>query len=249
MTVYITGDVHGDYDFAKFNDFQVTHKNLSKDDYVIVCGDFGLIWNWQGQDKRETRLLAAYAAMPYTILFVDGNHECHPRLLDFPTVEFCGGKAHKISDNIYHLMRGEIYTIENKTYFCMGGAPSHDKQWRIEGESWWAEEVPGLSERQYALDNLAAHDNKVNYIITHDAPSSIAAHLIFRSYDGSRVITGWGDWLEELDTKIEFDHWYFGHYHVDTDLENLYTCLYWGFVEAGDNLYKGNSYWSLNPIM
>lgn len=41
MAVYITGDTHG-----KFNRFSTKsfpqQKEMTRDDYIIVCGDFGL---------------------------------------------------------------------------------------------------------------------------------------------------------------------------------------------------------------
>lgn len=238
MTVYITGDVHARWDFSKFDYFQKQYPEANENDYVIICGDFGLIWNFQGEDDDEIALRKEYEAMPYTILFVDGNHECHPRLFDFPEMDMFGGKVHKMGKNIYHLMRGEIYTIEGKTYFCLGGAPSHDKFWRTPGESWWEEEVPNRKERRHALNNLAVHNYKVNYIITHDAPTSVAINLIFRDRYSDREVTEWGNWLDaNIDAKVEFDRWYFGHYHIDTVLENgKYNCLYYRFVPADEGL-------------
>ena len=42
--IYITGDIHGDPTrFSK--DAFPEQKEMTKDDYVIILGDFGLIWN------------------------------------------------------------------------------------------------------------------------------------------------------------------------------------------------------------
>src|SRR5699024_12624046 len=38
------------------------------------------------------------------------------------------GKVHKIRDSVIHLMRGEIFDIDNKKFFTFGGAKSHDIQ-------------------------------------------------------------------------------------------------------------------------
>ena len=85
-------------------------------------------------------------------------------LNSLPTEEFCGGIAHKINDSIYHLMRGMVYTIDNKKIFTFGGAESHDKNQRTEGVSWWKDEMPNENEYKIAYDNLKAHDNKVDFI-------------------------------------------------------------------------------------
>lgn len=38
--IYITGDCHNN--FSKFNtEYFYTQKELDKDDYLIICGDFG----------------------------------------------------------------------------------------------------------------------------------------------------------------------------------------------------------------
>ena len=67
---YVTGDAHGDIDFHKLNskNFPIG-ATLTKDDYVIVCGDFGAIWDGAGQDRY---LQNWYTEKPWTTLFVDG---------------------------------------------------------------------------------------------------------------------------------------------------------------------------------
>ena len=63
-----------------------------------------------------------------TTLFVDGNHENFTRLYNYPVEEWHGGKVHKIRDSVLHLMRGEIFEINDKKIFTFGGAKSHDIQ-------------------------------------------------------------------------------------------------------------------------
>ena len=43
--IYITGDCHGGFDRFENDKFS----NLTKNDYVIICGGFGGIWD---QNKR-----------------------------------------------------------------------------------------------------------------------------------------------------------------------------------------------------
>lgn len=42
--IYVTGDTHGVIDIGKlgFKNFP-EGKNLTKNDYVIICGDFGFV--------------------------------------------------------------------------------------------------------------------------------------------------------------------------------------------------------------
>ena len=41
--IYITGDIHGDPRRLSMECFP-EQKEMTKDDYVIICGDFGLVW-------------------------------------------------------------------------------------------------------------------------------------------------------------------------------------------------------------
>ena len=102
--IYITGDTHIPVDISKLNSKRFpAQKSLSKDDYLIICGDFGGVWN---NDKEEMYWRKRFERKNFTTLFIDGNHENFDLLNSFEIVDFFGGKAHKISNHIYHLMRG-----------------------------------------------------------------------------------------------------------------------------------------------
>ena len=45
MSIFVTGDIHASYDIAKLSESCFNTAGLTKDDYVIICGDFGLVWN------------------------------------------------------------------------------------------------------------------------------------------------------------------------------------------------------------
>ena len=104
--VYITGDMHGDLSRFKNPIF----KKMKAGDVLIVCGDFGFIWDGSRQEKQNLKKLRE---MPFTIAFVDGCHENFDILeQSFRTVRWRGGRAHLIAPNIFHMMRGEIFTID-----------------------------------------------------------------------------------------------------------------------------------------
>lgn len=153
--IYVTGDTHGGYDGGKIISFADTEegKNLTKEDYVIILGDFGYIF-YPEETLREKQELERFQRYPWTTLFLDGNHENFDRLNSYPVEEWKGGNIHKINDSIYHLMRGDVFEIDEKKLFVMGGAVSIDKEHRREGVSWWAAENVSYSECEYALMNL-----------------------------------------------------------------------------------------------
>ena len=86
--IFITGDTHGDIDYAKLNTRQFKEqKNLTKDDYVIVLGDFGVLWNSYTKycpdrlSKRDLNFINWYENKNFTTLWIDGNHDNHIALL------------------------------------------------------------------------------------------------------------------------------------------------------------------------
>lgn len=219
--IYICGDTHGDYDFHKLNSTLFPDgKTLTKDDYVIVCGDFGAVWDKGKQDKYVQDW---YNSKPWTTLFVDGNHENHDALDAYPVEIWNGGKVHKISDSIIHLMRGQVFTIEGKKFFTFGGAQSTDKLYRKEGISWWAHEMPTDEEYEEGFSNLEKVGNEVDYVITHCAPDEIQGGLFQWRYFIHNKIS---NYLEVVRQTIQFKDWYFGHYHEDIDILGKYHCLY-----------------------
>lgn len=250
--IYVTGDVHAG--FEKFSHARWRRgKELTRDDYVLVCGDFG-IWK---DDSEERYGLDRLEEKNFNILFCDGNHENFDRLYsdEFEVVDFCGGKAHKIRENVYHLMRGEVFEICGKKIFVFGGARSHDiqdgildpadfdtvhdfkqkvrkmqcegKYFRINHLSWWKEEMPSEDEMRHGWENLSKHDFKVDYIISHDAPSNIVK-LISSAYQTDML----NDYLRMVSCYTEFKHWYFGHYHLDNVITPHFTVLFRTFEEV-----------------
>ena len=122
--IYITGDIHASVDIGKLSTKRFPQqKTLSKEDYLIICGDFGLVWDNSNTDLYWRNWLAG---KPFTTLWVDGNHENFDRLYNYPVEEWNGGKVHKIRPSVIHLMRGQIYQIEEKKIFTFGGASRHD---------------------------------------------------------------------------------------------------------------------------
>ena len=217
MSLYVCGDTHGTHDLHKLTSKQFSDRGMSKEDYVLICGDFGAVWDGSPSDVNLQRW---YQDKRFTTLFVDGNHENHDALDRYPITEWKGGKVHRICDSVLHLMRGQVFEIDGHTLFTMGGASSHDKIYRKEGVSWWARELPSPTEYDEALENLAAHHNRVDYVFTHCTSSRTQTRI--SSLFQTDLLTDFLDQIEEMD----FGHWYFGHYHIDLDLDGKHSALF-----------------------
>ncbi|MFR3419592.1 MAG: metallophosphoesterase [Eubacterium sp.] len=163
--IYITGDTHGDISCFK----NPKLNKLGEKDILIVCGDFGFIWN--PHDKNEKKNLEFLKKRKYTICFVDGAHENFDILNSYKPYRWKGGNTHKIADNIYHLMRGEIFTFEGKSFFVMGGGESDDAYMREESVSWWEDELPSAEDMRNGVNNIRDTDKNINYVITYEPPT------------------------------------------------------------------------------
>ena len=247
--IYVTGDTHAD--FKRFSTRRFPEQDeLTKDDFIIICGDFGGVWH----DCPEERYWLDWLSdKPFTTLFVDGNHENFDRLNsgEFETVDFHGGRAHKIRDSIYHLMRGYVFDLDNKSFFAFGGASSHDikdgildeasfashkeflktlrfwhltgKMFRVKGVSWWPEELPSEGEMMRGKRNLAERSMKVDYVISHCLPQEIASYVSMGFYKPDIITTYFNTLLYD---NLSFDHWFCGHYHVERSVFQKYEMLY-----------------------
>ena len=275
--IYVTGDTHGPRPFGPHSidgyssrlntDSFPEQKEMNRNDYVIICGDFGGIWNYdsrydetmsafkekvaldRGESKEEKYWLDWLGKKSFTVLFCDGNHENFDRLgKAYPEVEFHGGRAHRIRENVYHLMRGYVFDIDGCSIFVFGGALSHDisdgifrtyeyasedafkkdlkraydanLMTRVEHISWWKEELPSQEEMDRGISELEKHGNKVDFIVSHCAPQSITCMFGITERD---ILTMYFNKIAET---VAFKKWFFGHYHDNKQIMTKWIMLY-----------------------
>ncbi len=217
--IYVTGDTHGD-----INRFRQIDKNgnvsICHGDYLIICGDFGFIFD---DDDGEKEWLNELEHLPYTILWVDGNHENFKAINKYPVELWNGGKIHRIRKNILHLMRGQVFVVEGYKIFTMGGAYSIDRYLRQEDVSYWKEELPTDKEYKEAVLNLYANDKKVDIIISHTAPKEIIRMMGYYPDRHDEELTGFLEWVMH---ECKYNKWYFGHWHEDRVIADKFIALY-----------------------
>ncbi|MCF0156762.1 MAG: metallophosphatase, partial [Veillonella sp.] len=116
-----------------------------------------------------------------------------------------------------------------------GGATSVDKAHRVEGESWWPQENASPEEMQEGIDTLAKHNWQVDYVVTHTAPKQfLNAFYKYMSFK-QEVPCPTQDYLTELADKLDWDMWYFGHFHGDEkQVQVKARLLYDDIVLLGD---------------
>ena len=215
--IYATGDCHGN--FRRFQpEYFPEQAGMTKNDMVIIAGDFGGVWFG---DSRDDETLDWLERLPFTLAFVCGNHENYDALERYPVAEWHGGKVHRIRPHVLHLMRGQIFELEGCRFFTMGGAKSHDTNHRINHISWWRQELPSDEEYIEALQNLERYNWQVDYIITHCAPTSIA--LAGSRHNEADRLT---DFLQEVRERATYHYWLFGHYHDNRAIDEKHILLW-----------------------
>ncbi len=244
--IYITGDTHAEFKHRFNTESFPEQKEMTKDDFVIICGDFGGVWDVGWESKREKHWLDWFESRSYTLLFIDGNHENFDRLNGYPVKEWHGGNVHVLRPHVLHLMRGQVFEIDGKKIFAFGGASSHDitggiletdepefkkkkkmldkgyEPYRINHITWWEQELASEEEMQEGRDSLRKHDYTVDFIITHCCSSSTQALLDESLYKSDRET----DYLEFIKNYANYKKWFFGHYHDNINVSDKEILIY-----------------------
>lgn len=247
--LYLTGDTHGRWDRLRHYD-----KILTEEDELLICGDFGLLWNGGRDFEMYKQLLSEFR---YKILWIDGNHENFDMLNSYDVDTWRGGKVHHIvKDKIIHLCRGQVFDLCGIKTFTFGGGSSLDIEggvlsvddpeylakvrrnissglrYRVEHFTWWREEMPSDEEFKEGLDNLASVGNKVDMIVTHSSSNkvldAVASHMGFKPERDKLT-----EYLSQLENTVEFKKWFCGHYHTDLEVDGKHRVLYHEALDAG----------------
>jgi predicted phosphodiesterase len=206
--IYLASDMHG-----KKKEDLIEYERIAKpDDLLIILGDLGIGFEKTEENREFTDF---FFSLKSNIAIVDGNHENFPLIESFPVEDWQGGQVHRLSPNIVHLMRGNIFEIEGKSIFVMGGCKSSAK-WKDMG-LYFEREEQSREEFLLAYKNLEKYGNKVDYIFTHKYTDKYDTGADKYSFDGL---------LNYLNTKVEYRKWISGHWHEYIEFDPKHFCLY-----------------------
>lgn len=138
MSLYFTGDIHGqpmnNLSFSKASDL----REVTEEDTMIILGDCGLPFGIEMPtyeiDYKKTDLynISWLNSQKYQTIFICGNHDDRSAISKMPIVEKYGGQVRQMEfdsvqyPNIVYIDKPGIYTIEDKTCLIIPGAQSHD---------------------------------------------------------------------------------------------------------------------------
>ena len=205
--IYLLSDLHGEWKQGLAEYLE----RYQKGDLLIVLGDVGLKFEKNQENELFTQ---KFLRIDKPIAIIDGNHDNHAYLNAFPQEEWCGGTVNRLSEYIVRLRRGQIFQVQGKTLFVMGGCKS-SAIWKEKG-LWYEGEEPTCEEVLSAYSNLRLYGNKVDYILTHKY------HPDMQSDDEAGL-----DGLKEyIDGNVTFKHWYAGHWHKELVFDERHTIVY-----------------------
>ena len=236
--IYITGDTHNSEDMSNLSSKNMKlccmeqGVDIHNITHAIVLGDFGLPWSSVCEiddagihpaDHTDRYLLKWYNQKPFKILAVQGNHDNYDVIEKLQEVEMFGSNVLKVSDNVFYLKRGEIYTIEDKRFLVLGGAMSEDKAWRKPHESWWEQEEWSEKEKSSSLKKLEG-EKELDFVLSHTGPSAGIALTddFFSNEENLKQLQRDSNVLfnDKIDSCISYKKWFFGHWHSDWGYEN-----------------------------
>ena len=208
--IYLISDLHGKIDFAGIKKYC---EIATDDDLLIILGDVCLEFEKTEENRKFTDYILS---IEKNIAIMDGNHDNFAFLNSFPPEEWNGGIVGRITKSIVHLKRGNIYTIEGKTFFSFGGCKSSAK-WKDMG-LWYDGEEP--TEEQYALarENLKKHNYKVDYILTHKYEQTPPY--------GSTICEALREFTLFLEANVEYKQWFAGHWHKNKQVDEKHTLVF-----------------------
>lgn len=207
--LFCTGDTHGNIDIGKLTTKRFPlQKELTKDDVLVVLGDWGGIWYG---NKKDNYIINWWNSKPWTTFVVLGNHCNYDAIEQLPETTMFGGPVRKVSDSIVIAETGNIYTICGKKCLVLNGANSHDMWCRTAGINWWAQEAITQDDANKALISLAAVNDEIDYFFTH-APGGVASAMCgYKPEESDR----WVDFvMNHLPADGEWKH-FCGHMHRD----------------------------------
>ena len=241
--IFVTGDVHGNVMSKLESKARLGMKrwpeqaNLTDDDFLIILGDFGVIWK-DIPDRTEEYQIKWLDKKNFTTLVVGGNHENWNRLHSLPTEKRWGADVGIIGYRTFFIPNGSILDLGGYKVFVMGGAMSTDKQHRIEGQSWWAAEIPSEKEMNFGVKNLETLDWKVDYVFSHTMPRNCIEYFsVKHGYHITRIEDPTASYLQFISDHIKCDGWYTGHFHMDENYPDVKVpgrqirCVYHDILE------------------
>lgn len=205
--IMFAGDIHGNLDHAEW---LFEHASQNDVDVIIACGDFGY-WPHYGWGKTFLNSVEKLALQSGIHMFwIDGNHENHD-IIDELVAKHGSDKTIPLNTEwLQYIPRGCVFTIEDISIMGYGGGYSWDWDKRVEGVSWWRQELVDEDK----VNELP--ENKVNILVTHEAPMG----KVISYKDNIAISVLQRKLVSEIQRKSQPDLHVCGHHHTRENWKN-----------------------------
>ena len=249
MVYYITGDTHND--FRRFfknqtinfdeEDVAIILGDAGFNYYVYesitrrqreALGNDTNIRRYRSDGYSQQGKSIFMRKFPGTVFCIHGNHEARPSTIEgYKQKEWNGGLVWYEEEfpRLLFAVDGEVYRLNGKDYIVIGGAYSMDKYERLRRQEkgellwmWFDDEQPDDAIKQYVEKTLEKHQWKIHGVFSHTCPYKYMPQELFLSnYDQSSVDDCTERWLDEIEEKLTYDIWYFGHFHGNRTIDKM----------------------------
>lgn len=220
MSVYITGDVHGDFSELQQWCYAMRPK---KKDIIVILGDVALNYFGDWRDRNRKEPVNAFGP---EIFCIHGNHEMRPEDAGcYELIDWHGGKVWRQPEfpNLIFAKDGEIYELGGKKVIVLGGAYSVDKAYRLAHDyQWFPNEQPSAEIKKFAEDQLDRAGWKVDVVFSHTCPYKYRpVEAMLPNLDQKTVDTTTEEWLDQIEERLEYRKWYCGHWHINKRIDKM----------------------------
>lgn len=225
MSIWVIGDLHGSTSPVE-HFYQKNKELLDGEQNILIClGDVGTNYYLNGRDKSMKKKLSK---LPFTYFMIRGNHEERAEIVmrnnpqDWHEEIFFNNKVLVENDfpNIkYALDCATVYNVEGLRTLVIPGAYSVDKYYRlVMGWNWFEHEQLSSSEMEDCTTMLNHQHWNVDVVLSHTCPSVfIPTDLFLSTVDQSTVDNSMERYLGEVEFKLNYKAWMWGHYHAFRD--------------------------------
>lgn len=242
---FLIGDIHGQIApiayFYRENRERLALDDC--ENYLILLGDVGCNYSLVGE--RDENFKKDLSKFPFTYICLRGNHEARVTdvMRRFPkrwkTEEKYGGTVYVEKEYpaiVYLQDIPAIYEFAGYKTLAIPGAYSVDKEIRLarhwqwfENEQLSAEEqqygreliknklhLKALDQRKLLREELVGKEPSVDLVISHTCPIRFEPRDLFLlSIDQTKVDKTMERYLDEIEAKLDYRRWAWGHYHAD----------------------------------
>ena len=198
-------------------------QQTTTDDILIILGDSGFNF---GGGERDRFLKTRASQFPITIFSLHGNRENRPQNIPgYVEGSFHGGKIPvraAVSEPAVRggrrglPVRGDRLPRRRRRVLHRQGIPAG------QGLDWWPDEQPSDETKRQVEALLARRGWQMPVVLTHTCPLRYKPlEALKPDLDQSTVDCTTELWMDAIESRLRYDHWFCGHFHTDKQIDNL----------------------------